>query len=427
VLDPLLFGQKTAPDFSWDARGGVLPPGATFTRGSSGWYFNSAGVLTQAGTNVARFDYDPSTLVPYGYLAEPQSTNAVTNSQALTGTGWAATGLTVTDNARSSPDGTTDAATLKESSATSGHFNAFTSVTVASGNTYGFSFFAENISGSRWVQFAFSGGAFVNFNPSTGAIGSSGSGGAMSPGTIGARQLPGGRWRFSLLLAAGGSGPSTFSIGLVPASNSAFQASYAGDGTSTIAVWGVQFETAGVGVTSYIPTSGSTVTRSADQLSLPTSSIPRWNPTNGGVLAAVYRLHTNDGSAGQNQDVVFITDGTSNYVECMPQSGSQSGQNASGLLVRRNDLSFQINIGNNILPVPTAFLRRKQAFGWGPTRGQIATDGAMTVTGSGSYVMPSPTTFYIGGQNTGALCGTLETIALYNGARSDAFVLARTQ
>jgi hypothetical protein len=43
-------------------------------------------------------------------------------------------------------------------------------------------------------------------------------------------------------------------------------------------VWGAQFETAGVGVTSYIPTAGSTVTRSQDILSLPLTSSPAGTP-----------------------------------------------------------------------------------------------------------------------------------------------------
>jgi hypothetical protein len=97
------------------------PPGASFTRASAGWSFNSSGVLTQASTNVARFDYDPATLQPLGYLSEIQSTNAVVRSQALTGASWAASSLTVTDNAQTSPDGTSDASTLVVPAATSAH------------------------------------------------------------------------------------------------------------------------------------------------------------------------------------------------------------------------------------------------------------------------------------------------------------------
>jgi len=40
-----------------------LPSGITFTRGSSATYINSSGVLTSAANDVARIDYDTTTLV----------------------------------------------------------------------------------------------------------------------------------------------------------------------------------------------------------------------------------------------------------------------------------------------------------------------------------------------------------------------------
>ena len=94
--------------------------------------------------------------------------------------------------------------------------------------------------------------------------------------------------------------------------------------------------------------------------------------------------------------------------------------------MRRSDLGFQSNVAG--VTNPTAFLRRKQAFGFGPNRAQIATDGAMTATVSGNWIMPTnATTLYIGGNAGGSLSGSLETIALYCGARNDAFVVGLTR
>jgi hypothetical protein len=52
----------------------------TFTRASSGTRFNSAGTLVTETTNVARFDYNPSTLAALGLLMEEARTNSVRNN-----------------------------------------------------------------------------------------------------------------------------------------------------------------------------------------------------------------------------------------------------------------------------------------------------------------------------------------------------------
>ena len=50
------------PALDLDFTTGTLDPRITFTRAGSATYYNSAGVLSTAATNVARFDHDPVTL-----------------------------------------------------------------------------------------------------------------------------------------------------------------------------------------------------------------------------------------------------------------------------------------------------------------------------------------------------------------------------
>jgi hypothetical protein len=54
--------------------------GGTFTRASSGTYFDATGTLQTAASNVPRLDYNPATLAARGYLCEEARTNSIRNS-----------------------------------------------------------------------------------------------------------------------------------------------------------------------------------------------------------------------------------------------------------------------------------------------------------------------------------------------------------
>jgi len=80
----------------------------TFTRASNAWYFNSAGVLTQASTDIPRFDYDAASLQSKGLLIETASTNMLLRSTDLSNSLWIKRGTCTVTTATGplAPDGT---------------------------------------------------------------------------------------------------------------------------------------------------------------------------------------------------------------------------------------------------------------------------------------------------------------------------------
>ena len=58
----------------------VLPYKTSLSRASTGWYFDNAGVLQSASTNVPRYNYNPNTLAYEGLLTEPARTNGIRNN-----------------------------------------------------------------------------------------------------------------------------------------------------------------------------------------------------------------------------------------------------------------------------------------------------------------------------------------------------------
>lgn len=110
------FGRLGAPlggvgvqPFNYDFTTGSLPSGVTLSRTSAATYYNSSGIISTALANVARFDFNPTTLVRRGLLIEPAVANNCFPSVPTAGTAWSTFQANATYNNATSPDGTTTA------------------------------------------------------------------------------------------------------------------------------------------------------------------------------------------------------------------------------------------------------------------------------------------------------------------------------
>lgn len=239
---------------SYDFSGATMPAGATLERASTGTRFNSSGVLVSAAIDAARFDYDPATLALLGLLVEPQRTNHAPNSAALNN--YAATNGSWTADDAVAPDGAT--AADKFTNTTTGGFHYFRpGAGITIGNPCCYSIFAKKLSQAT--------ACLLLNEPAAGAAA------YYNLDTLGITNGPFGSPFAAVGIAnVGGSWRRLYAENVIVSNNPLWETNCGGFGAASgdaILWWGAQSE-GGSFPTSYIPTGGSSVTRSADVLTL---------------------------------------------------------------------------------------------------------------------------------------------------------------
>jgi hypothetical protein len=271
-------GDGVSGVYIWGAQLNQTPMQGGVTADLSTYY-----PTTSAAYQGPRLDYDPATLAARGLLIEEQRTNLLTQSEEFNDAAWTKTNSSITANATTAPSGTVTADKLVEALDTNlVHQVDQTGVTVVSLATYTASVFVKADTRTR-VRVAFivgGGGVTADANLTAGTIGAAT---AFSGGTAVASSIQAinnGWYRISVTGngAAGTSGDVR--IELLDASGNR---QYNGDGTSGLYIWGAQLE-AGAFPTSYIPTTTTALTRSADVASVDTLS-PWYNATEGTIYA----------------------------------------------------------------------------------------------------------------------------------------------
>ena len=222
--------------------------------------------LFNSPANVPRIEYDATGAVK-GLLIEEARTNLLPYSLLAHGSGWTQQYATLTLGATTAPDGTSKASSLVESTSTSKHQCYSTGIVTGVTTTYSI-WIKANTRSEILVSFATAGqakGAF--FNLLTGEVGTvySGYSASIVEGVDG-------WYRCSVTFTPSSSG-TYYSAVMMSVSESS---TYTGDGTSGIYLWGAQLEV-GSFPSSYIPTTGSTATRAADDATILRSSFGHHN------------------------------------------------------------------------------------------------------------------------------------------------------
>jgi hypothetical protein len=251
---------------------GLIDPRAGFSRAGIGRTINRLGLVAPVPANTARYRFHPVTGACEGLLVEPQRTNLLLRSEEFDNPTWTATSLTVTANSTTAPDGAATADTLAASGAGGKLTQA---VTITAGRGIAFGVYAK-ANASPWVVLSLTDGTNTVdcwFNLVSGATGThslGGSGGGFSL-TFSQKWIEAQRngW-YLCALEVTSSVATAVSASIAPtaADNTA-----SANGNSLFA-WGAHLEADATltNLTSYIPTTSATVTRSADNLILPVSA-----------------------------------------------------------------------------------------------------------------------------------------------------------
>jgi hypothetical protein len=230
-----------------------------FTRASTATRVNKQGLVEVVPSGKPRIDFLDNTS---GHLLlEPSRTNLIADSDDLTG--FSFTNAAKDLNSGIAPDGSNTAIKFKDNNAGgTSSVRMFKAYTVSTSTDYQMSVFMKagtlNYAGLRTGSFTTPANGDTVFNLSNGTIHSQSS--AHTRASI--EDYGNGWYRCSIGFTTHSTDTSGNFV-IILANNNGNPNSVPIDGTSNVLIWGAQFE-AGSYATSYIPTEGSSVTRSDD-------------------------------------------------------------------------------------------------------------------------------------------------------------------
>ena len=380
----------------------------TFSRDSTATYLGSDGLIKTAQPNIPRFEFDTDGN-SLGLLIEESRSNLFTYSEQFDNSAWSKTRTTVGVNSITAPDGTLTADKIIENVGTSQDYildeNATSSVA-----TYTYSFFAK--AGERkHIRVSRSTGNQTTF---THYYTLEDSGTVIGGGNI--ESYANGWYRCYGQTEVTGAGNAGFAIRL---ENSSTNSIYDGDGTSGFYIWGAQYEQ-GAFPTSYIPTSGSAVTRNADFATILGNSFDSFYNTQEWTVLCDFKLASLEDKNG-NCRVWDINNNTNNgRIGLLYDTGSFPS--FFGFDAGATQLSLSISATGS----PN--LNIKTALGWSPTSTAAYYEGTLIGTDNTSTTY-APTQLQLGNwyNDDRSMNGTISKLAYYGKRLTNAQLQLLTQ
>ena len=237
-----------------------IPSTDTFTsRASTATYIGSDGLIKTAAINQARYQYNPLNLaLAPKLLLEESRTNLLTYSEQFDNAAWFLGNGSITANVTTSPDGTTTADKFYESNTVSAAHTLNESVSFTSGTSYTLSIFAKAVERSE-IILGFNLPAFTNYQYGRFNLITGESSTYLGLPQISIVNVGNGWYRCSVTATATTTISDNATLQLHNGTNNI----YAGTVGYGVYIWGAQLEQ-GSYPSSYIPTTTTALTRSAD-------------------------------------------------------------------------------------------------------------------------------------------------------------------
>ena len=280
--------------------GNFKPLPFDFTRASSATVVNKAGLIETVGSGEPRIDFNND--AKGALLLEPQRSNLITYSEAFDNAYWTKSAVSLTDGFIS-PDGSLNAFKLVESATNAVHRinSPFAGITTATPHTFkvyakaGESSkigFRENASTANYATFDLSLGTVLDSDGLTTSI----------------KEVSNNWYEISYTFTSGSSEIMAIYVLSDSYTTGSPELAYLGDGTSGVYIYGAQLEQ-GSYATSYIPTSGSAVTRLADNAYQQSATqvigqsegtmFIEFIPKDSSTLQILYQAKNSSGTVGQ--------------------------------------------------------------------------------------------------------------------------------